>query len=158
MNIKDPLHIGVCGAVTTCCCAGVIIKTRTRDNVLNARPTATQHGIYTTGGVIMKGHLSVFSQLYRSVPVSSDQGSRQEEVRLPIPIMSTFPACHPPPTKPDLRGAGRRSAVCESSRSSVVTNSRRVTAASRTLSPSPTRSPAKFLFSVVPPPTSSTLR
>jgi len=80
MGIEDPLHLGLCGAVITCRCAGVIIKTRARDNVLNARSTASQRGIYTAGSVIMEGHLSTFSQPYRSVPVSSDQRSRQEAV------------------------------------------------------------------------------
>ena len=54
-GIEDPLRPGVCEAVASCHHAGVTIKMCTGDNVLTARPTATQCGIHTAGGIIMEG-------------------------------------------------------------------------------------------------------
>ena len=53
-GIEDPLCPGVREAVATCHHVGVTIKMCTGDNILIARPIATQCGIYTAGGIIME--------------------------------------------------------------------------------------------------------
>ncbi|KAJ7792541.1 Ca-transporting ATPase [Mycena olivaceomarginata] len=61
LGIEDPLRPGVLEAVKKCQMAGVTVKMCTGDNILTARSTAIQCGIFSPGGIIMEG--AVFRDL-----------------------------------------------------------------------------------------------
>lgn len=59
VGIQDPLREGVADAVKTCQKAGVVVRMVTGDNLQTAKAIATECGIYTPGGIIMKVRPSV---------------------------------------------------------------------------------------------------